>query len=140
VFQRYYQLAGCASLLIAAKYGEKKDRVPMIKELKTMCCSLYDEQMFIQIEWHVLNSLEWSIGHPTVDSFLQVALIEGNDEVEVEHMAWYICEVALYYKDFVSTKLSVMARASIALARSILGCHKTLNLDQDENWTVWALS
>jgi hypothetical protein len=140
VFKRHYQLVGCASLLIAAKYGERKGRVPMIKELKAMCCSLYDEQMFIQMELHVLNTLKWSIGHPTVDSFLQVVLTEGNDEVEVMHMALYICEVALYHRDFVSTKPSIMARASMALARSILGCHETLNLDQVENWTARQLS
>lgn len=23
-----------------------------------MCCSLYDEDMFTQMEWHVLNTLE----------------------------------------------------------------------------------
>jgi hypothetical protein len=112
----------------------------MIKELKEMCCSLYEEQMFIEMEWHLLNTLEWSIGHPTVDSFLQIALTEGNDGVEVEHMARYICEVALYHKDFVSTKPSIIARASMALARSILGCRETLKLDQTEIFTAGALS
>jgi hypothetical protein len=121
VYKRHYQLVGCASLLIAAKYGDKKDRVPTIKELKSMCCSLYDEDMFTQMEWHVLTTLDWNIGHPTVDNFLQIALTEEYEDIEVEHMAWYICEIALYYKDFVSTKPSVMARASLALARAILG-------------------
>jgi len=55
VYKRHYQLVGCAALLIAAKYGDRKERVPMIKELKSMCCSLYDEEMFTQMEWHVLN-------------------------------------------------------------------------------------
>lgn len=139
VLKRNYQLIGCASLLIAAKYGERKDRVPMIEELKNMCGSVYDEQMFIQTEWHVLDILEWKIGHPTVYSFLQVALLEGNDEVEVEHMAQYICEVALYHRDFVSTKPSIMARASIALARTILGCHEAFSLNEIEHWTAWQL-
>ena len=140
VFKRHYQLVGCASLLIATKYGETKGRVPMIKELKDMCCSLYDEQMFLQMELHVLTTLEWDIGHPTLNNFLHITLTESNDEVEVEHMAQFICEVALYYRDFVSTKPSIMARASIALAKSILYCHKTLNLDQVEDWTARALS
>ncbi len=121
VYKRHYQLVGCASLLIAAKYGDRKDRVPTIRELKSMCCSLYEEEMFTQMEWHVLNTLDWTIGHPTVDSFLQIFLTEDYDDAEVEHMAWYICEIALYYKEFVSTKPSVMARASHALARGILG-------------------
>ena len=105
-----------------------------------MCCSLFEEQMFIEMEWHLLNTLEWSIGHPTVDSFLQIALTEGNYSVEVEHMARYICEVALYHKDFVSTKPSIIARASLALAKSILSSREPLILDQTEIFTVGALS
>lgn len=123
VYKRHYQLVGCAALLIAAKYGDKKDRVPMIRELKSMCCSLYDEEMFTQMEWHVLNTLDWVIGHPTVDTWLQLALKDGPEyeDTEVEHMALYLAEIALYHKDFVSKKPSVMARASLALARGILG-------------------
>lgn len=122
VYKRHYQLVGCAALLIAAKYGDKKERVPLIKELKSMCCSLYDEDMFTQMEWHVLNTLDWQIGHPTVDAWIQLAKQEtaAHEDLEVEHMAWYLCEIALYHKDFVSKKPSVMARASLALARGIL--------------------
>ena len=120
VYKRHYQLVGCAALLIAAKYGDKKDRVPTIRELRSMCCSLYDEEMFTQMEWHVLQTLNWIIGHPTVDSFLQIALSEVAYDPELEHMAWYLCEIALFHKDFVSTKPSIMARSSLALARCIL--------------------
>lgn len=123
VYKRHYQLVGCAALLIAAKYGDRKERVPMIRELKSMCCSLYDEDMFTQMEWHVLNTLEWVIGHPTVDTWLQMSLKDGSafEDIQVEHMAWYLCEIALYHKDFVSKKPSVMAQASLALAQGILG-------------------
>lgn len=121
VYKRHYQLVGCSSLLISAKYGDKKDRVPTIRELKNMCCALYDEEMFTQMEWHVLNTLDWTIGHPTVESFLQIALVEDCDDYELHHMAWYICEIALYHKEYVSSKPSIMARASLALARGILG-------------------
>lgn len=121
VYKRHYQLVGCAALLIAAKYGDRKERVPLIRELKTMCCMLYDEEMFTQMEWHVLNTLDWMVGHPAVDSFLQLALFaSGEDDVELERMSWYICEIALYHRDFVSTKPSVLARASLALSRAIL--------------------
>ncbi|RFU32542.1 hypothetical protein B7463_g3791, partial [Scytalidium lignicola] len=144
VYKRHYQLVGCASLLIAAKYGDKKERVPMIRELKSMCCSLYDEEMFTQMEWHVLNTLDWSIGHPTVDSWLQITLLDGPEyeDIEVEHMALYICEIALYHKDFVSTKPSVMARASLALARGVLGRPEACSgvYDHAENITLVNLS
>ena len=121
VYKQHYQLVGCAALLIAAKYGDKKDRVPQIHELNNMCCGLYDAGMFTQMEMHVLNTLEWTIGHPTVDFFTQLVVAEERDDREVEHMAAYVCEIALYHRDFVSTKPSVMARSSLALARAILG-------------------
>lgn len=121
VYKRHYQLVGCAALQIAAKYGDRKDRVPTIRELKNMCCSLYDAEMFVQMEWHVLATLNWAIGHPTIDSFLQMALTDAPFDPEVEHMTWLLCEIAMFHKEFVSVQPSVMARSALALARAILG-------------------
>jgi hypothetical protein len=123
VYKRHYQLVGCAALLIASKYGDKKEKVPTVRELRAMCCHLYDEDMFIQMEWHVLQTLNWVIGHPTVDSFLSIALQESGSETdtELQHMTWYMCEIALFHKDFVSTRPSVLARSALALARCVLG-------------------
>ncbi|KAL6716681.1 hypothetical protein ACLMJK_006249 [Lecanora helva] len=121
VYKKHYQLLGSTALFIAAKYGDSKDRVPVIKELINMCCDLYDDDMFIQMEWHVLQTLDWTIGHPTIDSFLKIALNQGPYDPELEHMALYICEIALFQKEFVSKRPSDMARSSLALARCILG-------------------
>lgn len=142
VYKQHYQLVGCAALLIAAKYGDKKDRVPQIHELNNMCCGLYDAGMFTQMEMHVLNTLEWTIGHPTVDFFSQLIVAEEHDSVEVEHMAAYICEIALYHRDFVSSKPSVMARSSLALARAILGKPEVSDGEWDhaDNVTLLTLS
>lgn len=141
VYKRHYQLVGCAALLIAAKYGDKKERVPMIKELKSMCCSLYDEEMFTQMEWHVLNTLDWTIGHPTVDAFMQLEMKEVSDDIEVENMALYLSQIALYHKDFVQSKPSVMARSSLALARGILCRPDGMDgLGHTENMTMLHLS
>lgn len=120
VYKKHYQLVGCAALLIASKYGDRKERVPMIRELKNMCGSQYDEDMFTQMEWHVLQTLGWVIGHPTIDSFLQIALDGANYDSEVEHMACYISEIALFHREFVAKRPSDMARASLTLARCIL--------------------
>jgi hypothetical protein len=120
VLKKHYQLVGCASLLIAAKFGDKRDRVPQIHELSNMCCGLYDSGMLAQMEVHVLNTLEWTIGHPTVDFFRRLIVAHEGDDREVENMAAYICEIGLYHRCFVSTKPSVMARVSLTLARDIL--------------------
>ncbi|KAK0631774.1 g1 s-specific cyclin [Immersiella caudata] len=142
VYKQHYQLVGCAALLIAAKYGDKKDRVPQINELNNMCCGLYDAGMFTQMEMHVLNTLDWNIGHPTVDFFTQLIVAEERDNREVEHMAAYICEIALYHRDFVSTKPSIMARSSLALARAILNKPEINDgeWDHTENVTLLTLS
>ena len=126
VYKRHYQLVGCAALLIAAKYGDKKDRVPTVRELRSMCCSLYDEEMFIQMEWHVLQTLGWQVGHASVDSFLQLAM-DGSEtrDVEAENMTWYLCELALFHKEFVSILPSVLSRSALALSRCILGRPQT---------------
>ncbi|KAF1939112.1 G1/S-specific cyclin CLN2 [Clathrospora elynae] len=129
VYKRHYQLVGCAALLIAAKYGDKKDRVPTIRELKSMCCSLYDDEMFTQMEWHVLQTLNWIVGHTTVDAFLQIAIAEAPYDAEVEHMTLYIAEIALFHKEFVSTKPSVLARSALALARCVLSRPQARNSD-----------
>ena len=142
VYKQHYQLVGCAALLIASKYGDRKDKVPQIHELTNMCCGLYDASMFMQMETHVLNTLDWVIGHPSVDFFSQLMAVEQSDDREVEHMAAYICEIALYHRDFVSTKPSVMARASLALARAILGRPEARDGEWDhaDNVTLLTLS
>ena len=132
VYKQHYQLVGCAALLIAAKYGDKKDKVPQIHELNNTCCGLYDAGMFTQMEMHVLNTLEWSIGHPTVDFFSQLIVADERDSKEVEHMAGFLAEIGLYHRDFVSTKPSTMARASLVLARAILGMPEVC----DGEWTA----
>jgi len=132
VYLHHYQLVGCAALLIAAKYGDKKDRVPQISEIGHMCCNEYTPEMFIQMEMHMLNTLEWTVGHTTVDFYLKLATAEEADPIEVRHMAGYLAEIALYHREFVSTRSSVIARASLTLARAILGRSDSFDGDWDQ--------
>ena len=132
VYKRHYQLVGCAALLLAAKFGDRKEKVPTVRELKAMCCKLYEEDMFTQMEWHILVTLDWSLGHPTVDSFLQIALADAPYNQELENMTQYICETALFHKDFVSTLPSVIARSSLAVAQHIL-----FEPQQGSDWAKW---
>ncbi|KAI5967968.1 hypothetical protein CANMA_002736 [Candida margitis] len=78
VFKRHYQLVGCTALWIAGKYEDKKSRVPTLKELTIMCRNAYDEEMFVQMEMHILSTLEWSIGHPTLEDCLQLSIKHSN--------------------------------------------------------------
>lgn len=133
VYRKHYQLVGCTALLIAAKYDETSKQVPHIKELMGMCCGLYDEDMFVQMERHVLMTLEWHIGAPTVAAFIRSALDDAPYDAELEHMSMYICEIAMYHKEFISLRPSNLAKASIALSQFILGRRNVLG---DYHWSA----
>ena len=72
VFKKHYQLVGCAALWIAAKFEDGKDKVPTVRELRNMCVNAYEEDMFVQMEGHVLATLHWEIGGvQTCDRFVE---------------------------------------------------------------------
>ncbi|KAJ3453441.1 hypothetical protein MRS44_017688 [Fusarium solani] len=132
VSRMHYPLVGCTALLISAKYNDEKRRIPKIHQLNTMCCELYNINMFIRMERDVLDALEWVIGHPTSDSFSQQLVEEEGEDQEVEHMTAYLSEIALYHRDFVSTKPSIVARTSLALARTVLGRAEASDGERDQ--------
>ena len=129
VYRKHYQLVGCTALLIAAKFDETGKQVPHVKELMSMCCGLYDEDMFIQMERHVLMTLEWCVGAPTAAGFVRSALDDAPFDIEMEHMSLYLCEVAMYHRDFVSQRPSDIARVAIAISHIILRRRSLLGRD-----------
>ena len=134
VFKKHFQLVGCAALWIAAKFEDSKDRVPTVRELRQMCCNAYDEDMFVQMEGHVLTTLGWEIGFPTTDSFIQLATAVGNTQFTTPtiHMARFITELSLFYRDFLVFPASVLAAAALTLAKRICGCTSHLPSFIDE--------
>ncbi|KAK9471450.1 cyclin-like protein [Dipodascopsis tothii] len=121
VYKRHYQLVGCAALWIASKYEDKKDHVPSVRELKIMCCNAYEEDMFVQMEGHVLHTLDWSIGVPTSETYLR-QLTQNSCSSTLQHLASYLCEVSMYSRSMLSFPASVMASAAYIVAQHIL-CH-----------------
>lgn len=125
VYKKHYQLVGCAALWIAAKYNDPKDRVPNVRELRQMCCNAYDEEMFVQMEGHVLNTLEWTVGHPTTHSFLEAALparpaSKDASAGSLAELASFFCELALFHREFLSFSPSAIAASALALAQHML--------------------
>ena len=119
VYRRHFQLVGCTALWIACKYGECPRAVPQLRELCNMCCQLYDEDMFLQMERHMMATLDWYIGASTVDGFIKLALDGLSQDTELESMAFYISEMAAFHRDFVSIRPSDIAKAAIYLAQII---------------------
>lgn len=138
VFKRHYQLVGCTALWIAAKYEDKKSRVPTLRELSMMCRNAYDEEMFVQMERHVLSTLEWSLDRPTLEDCLQLAIeacIDREDATPIRNLkqdssmsvssavtavSRFLCEMTLYHRDFLEFETSLIAATANALACSML--------------------
>ncbi|KAJ8140854.1 hypothetical protein OXX80_001731 [Metschnikowia pulcherrima] len=144
VFKRHYQLVGCTALWIAGKYEDKKSRVPTLRELAIMCRQAYDEEMFVQMEMHILSTLEWSLSHPSLEECLQLAIAEAgvsfnvtpckynrpsnlrNDSMAskvsaVTAVGRFFCEVSLYDRFFLTMPTSLVAVTANLLACSMLG-------------------
>lgn len=120
VAKKHYQLVGCTALWIASKYEDKKSHIPSISELINMCCGVYEEAMFLQMEGHILNTLDWSIGHTTLDAYIYLFL-GSSCNLTLIHTARFLAEVSMYNRAFFEFKPSVLAQACISLASHILG-------------------
>ncbi|KAF4447248.1 hypothetical protein F53441_9191 [Fusarium austroafricanum] len=96
----HYQLIGCVTLRIAAKYWDKQDHIHELNN--NMCYKLYNARMFNQMEMNILDTLDWIIGHPTISSFLQLMVAEKNDDWEVGQLAAYLCKATLRHRDSIT--------------------------------------
>jgi hypothetical protein len=138
VYKRHYQLVGCAALLIAAKFEDAKDKVPLVSELAQMCCSAYDESAFVQMEGHVLSTIGWVLGFPTPEAWLRLACattISGNEgqindpvfdgihassiNQKTLSIARFLLESSLFVRDFIGLSSSGLTAGCILLARII---------------------
>ncbi|KAF4623023.1 hypothetical protein D9613_001950 [Agrocybe pediades] len=122
VYTKHYQLVGCAALWIAAKYEDAKDRVPTLQDLVQICRETYEESAFVQMEGHVLSTIDWVLGHPTAEAWLRLICCGPHvEETKVQHVARFLMEVTLFYREFVKYPPSTISLASLTLARFLCG-------------------
>ncbi|KAL0950975.1 hypothetical protein HGRIS_007723 [Hohenbuehelia grisea] len=122
VYIKHYQLVGCAALWIAAKFEDAKERVPTVQELVHVCHDAYDESAFIQMETHVLATIQWTLGHPTAEAWLRLMCCGPiMEEAKVQHVARFLMEITLFYREFVKHAPSTIALAALTLARYLCG-------------------
>lgn len=133
VFKKHYQLVGCSALWIASKFEESKDKVPTVRELRTMCVSAYAEEMFVQMEAHILASLDWELGSvQTCGAFVehQIARLRGQHghvDGRLIHLSRFFLDLSLFGREFLNFKPSEVATSSVALARHILGSQEFIH-------------
>ncbi|TFK76939.1 hypothetical protein BDN72DRAFT_754651 [Pluteus cervinus] len=122
VYVRHYQLVGCAALWIAAKFEDAKDRVPTVQELARACQEAYEESAFIQMEGHVLSTIQWTLGHPTAEAWLRLMCCGPcMEDPKVQHVARFLMEITLFYREFIKYTPSTIALAALTLARFLCG-------------------
>lgn len=120
VYTKHYQLVGCAALWIAAKFEDAKERVPTVHDLVQICRETYDEAAFIQMEGHVLATIQWTLGHPTAEAWLRFYSCSSYEESKkVQHVARFLMEITLFHREFINYCPSAIALASLILARHI---------------------
>ncbi|KAF8898559.1 cyclin [Infundibulicybe gibba] len=122
VYIKHYQLVGCAALWIAAKFEDAKERVPTVQDLAQICRETYEESAFIQMEGHVLSTIQWTLGHPTAEAWLRLMCCGPcMEEPKVQHVARFLMEITLFYREFVKYAPSSIALAALTLARFLCG-------------------
>ncbi|KAF8516370.1 cyclin-like protein [Gautieria morchelliformis] len=122
VYIKHYQLVGCAALWIAAKFEDAKDRVPTVHDLAQICREAYDESAFIQMEHHVLDTIQWIVGHPTAEAWLRLACCDSLvEDTKTQHVARFLMEITLFYREFVTFASSAIATGALLLARYTCG-------------------
>jgi hypothetical protein len=118
VYIKHYQLVGCAALWIAAKFEDAKERVPTVQDLVQICRETYEESAFIQMEGHVLSTIQWTLGHPTAEAWLRLMCCGPCiEEPKVQHVARFLMEITLFYREFIKYPPSSIALGALTLAR-----------------------
>ncbi|KAJ3329568.1 hypothetical protein HDU76_007614 [Blyttiomyces sp. JEL0837] len=120
ITKQQYQLLGITSLWVAAKYEENHGRVPTLKNLIYICCGTYQEREFILMEQIILGELNFTMGHPTAESFLKAHCKYLRDVAPVSRaLARLIMEVTLVHKRFLAYRPSLVATASLIMAEAL---------------------
>ncbi|KAG1849715.1 cyclin-like protein [Suillus subluteus] len=133
VYIKHYQLVGCAVLWIAAKFEDAKERVPTVQELAQICRDTYDKSAFIQMEGHVLQTIQWTLGHPTAEAWLRLMCCEPSvEEEKVQHVACFLMEITLFHREFIKYPPSSIALGALMLALFLCGKPRCIFEEMEE--------
>lgn len=116
-----FELTGMTTLLVATKYLDYKCSIPLRSRFFGSCHASYSKHMLNQMELHILQTLDWIVCRPVLPAFLTLAMADMKFDPLLGDVVRYISEMTLYHKDFITVGSSMLAKASIHLARHILG-------------------
>jgi len=132
-FLRHYQLVGCTALWIASKFEDAKEHVPRVSALVKDCLDAYPADAFIAMEIHIMNTIGWKVGHPTAEAWLRLACT-GREDAKVQHVARFLMEITVFYREFIEYPSSVIASGALCLSRYL--CGKGLYVEDETTETL----
>jgi len=116
------QLVGITCLLLAAKVEEIV--APSVSHFLHCADSSYTEAEILLAERYVLKTLDWNLGYPNVMHYLRRISKADDYDLKARTVGKYLLEVAALEWRLLATPPSLVAAASIWLARLILGHDK----------------
>ncbi|KAF8634827.1 hypothetical protein AX17_004078 [Amanita inopinata Kibby_2008] len=132
------QLVGVTCMFIAAKVEEILS--PSVTHFLMCAESTYTEAEILQAERYILKTLDWNLSYPNPMHYLRRVSKADNYNVEVRTLAKYFMEIQCVEWRLVAAPPSLMAAASIWLARIVLGHeHWTPNLAHYSSYPESAL-
>ena len=113
------QLVGITCMFIAAKVEEIIS--PSARNFLYCADSSYSETEILQAERYVLKTLDWNLSYPNPIHFLRRISKADQYNVQTRTIAKYLMEIQCLEWRLISATPSVLAAASVWLARLILG-------------------
>ncbi|KAI0646562.1 A/B/D/E cyclin [Trametes meyenii] len=113
------QLVGITCMFIAAKVEEIV--APSASNFLYCADSSYTESEILQAERYVLKTIEWNLSYPNPIHFLRRISKADDYNVQVRTIGKYLLEIQCLEWRLIAAPPSLLAAASIWLARLILG-------------------
>lgn len=114
------QLVGVASFLLASKFEETYS--PSVPELVVLTDNVYSANDILKAERFILKTLDWNLsGYANIMGWLRRCSKADESELAARTIGKYLCEIACMDHKLLAVRPSLVAAASMWLARLILG-------------------
>ncbi|KAG6816430.1 hypothetical protein H0H87_006092 [Tephrocybe sp. NHM501043] len=113
------QLVGVTCMFIAAKFEEIV--APSVNHFLMCADASYTESEILQAERYVLKTLDWNLSYPNPVHYLRRVSKADEYNVKVRTLGKYLLEIGCLEWRLIAAPPSLMAAASIWLARLALG-------------------
>lgn len=112
------QLVGITAMFIASKYEEVLS--PHVQNFKHVADDGFSEDEILSAERYMLGVLQFNLSYPNPLNFLRRISKADNYDVQTRTLGKYMLEISLLDHQFIEHKPSLIAAASMYLARLIL--------------------